>query len=221
MTKRYFVTATDTDAGKTLITSALCFELAKKMRVSAFKPISAGCDLIDGELINEDAKCLFETANMGQTISEVNPIAYQAPIAPHIAAANQNEEITLADIESHYQNLNDKAPDIIFTEGAGGWRLPIGNGKFLSDFAISTNQQVILVVNMKLGCLNHALLTYETIKRDGLECVAWVANSYQDMLNLKENFEELKALLPVPCLGFVPKVSSYEQAGEYLNTAIL
>ncbi len=203
---KFFITATDTDAGKTyvaqLITSAL---VQKNYKVAVYKPISAGCEvkhLADGiNLVNEDAQLLQCQANCGQSISEINPIAFQPAIAPHIAADLINVEIKLTEIMAGFENVIARDSDIVITEGAGGWRLPLGNGKFLSEFALQTNQQVILVVNMKLGCLNHAVLTYETILADGLECIGWVANCAQPMNYLDENIAELRSLIDSPLIA--------------------
>ena len=166
---KFFITATDTDAGKTFVATALVKALVNTGRtVAVYKPISAGCEVIDGELINEDAFLLQQVADSNQSISNVNPIAYEEPIAPHIAAAKSNQSITVEDVLQHYTNVTSLNADITLTEGAGGWRLPLGNGKYLSEFVQQSDQKVILVVNMKLGCLNHAILTYETILVDGL-----------------------------------------------------
>ncbi|NQZ87835.1 MAG: dethiobiotin synthase [Saccharospirillaceae bacterium] len=203
---KLFITATDTDAGKTyvaqLITAAL---VQKNYQVAVYKPISAGCEikhLADGiRLVNEDAQLLRQQANCGQSINEINPIAFQPAIAPHIAADLINVEIKLNDIMAGFENVIARGSDIVITEGAGGWRLPLGKGKFLSEFALQTKQQVILVVNMKLGCLNHAVLTYETILADGLECIGWVANCTEPMSYLDENIAELRSLIDSPLIA--------------------
>lgn len=217
MTKRIFITATDTDAGKTLISSALLYLLTKSSKVAAFKPVSAGCEEVDGKLINEDADYLQTLANCNQTIESVNPIAFKEAIAPHIAAQSLGQTIAVDDVVDHFKKLKEYSPEYILTEGAGGWRLPLGNQVFLSDFAKQTNQDVILVVNMKLGCLNHALLTFEAIKNDGLNCVAWIANCHEDMPFLQENIAELKGLLSAPCIGVVPTVKNYIEASSYIT----
>ena len=203
--RNFFITATDTDAGKTFVACAIiqAFTDAGK-RVAAYKPVAAGCAKIDGKLINEDAQLLTQFANSQQQINEVNPISLEAAIAPHIAAEKLNITLTLNEIKAGFEQLVSLNADINITEGAGGWRLPLQlntpSPTFLSDFAINTKQDVILIVNMKLGCLNHALLTYQAIIADGLTCVAWVANSASSttMSNLDENIASLEQLLPVP-----------------------
>ncbi len=262
--KQFFITATDTDAGKTFVSCALIHAFTqtlssilvhhnntstnKKLKVAAFKPISAGCELVDGQLINEDAKLLREFANCSQSISDINPITFEQPIAPHIAAKKLKQTITVADISVHYQQVKLLNADITLVEGAGGWRLPLGplaiesirstntdtsaNTKkptyqFLSDFVKHSELDVILIVNMKLGCLNHALLTYETIKADGVNCIAWIANcaSSDPMNNLSENIAELEKLLPMPKVAQFDFIADVDEEGndvsfyEKINTA--
>ena len=215
MMLKLFITATDTDAGKTYVAQTLVQALvATGKNVAVYKPISAGCEKIGNRLINDDAKLLLEQSNCQQTIEQVNPIAFEPAIAPHIAASKAQREITLAEIEQGYSEVSSLTPDIVVCEGAGGWRLPIGNGKYLSEFVKVTNQNVILVVNMKLGCLNHAVLTYQAIVADGLTCLGWVANCQEDMPFLDENIAELSTLLPVPKLvqfGLEPDVQKSAQ----------
>lgn len=207
--KNYFITATDTDAGKTFVACALTKALINLgNKVAVYKPIAAGCEWVDEQLINEDAQLLHEFGNCDQDINDVNPITFEEAIAPHIAADNENKEISIAEIAQGFNKITSLKADINITEGAGGWRLPIyidkneetNNHIFLSDFAQATKQDVILVVNMKLGCLNHALLTYQAILADGLQCVAWVANtaSEQSMSRFNENIKSLEQLLPIP-----------------------
>lgn len=201
----YFITATDTDAGKTFVACALIQALVNAgKKVTAYKPVAAGCQQVDELLINEDADLLSQFANSGQSISKVNPIALVEAIAPHIAAQRVGRELSLDEIMKGFEETLLLNADINITEGAGGWRLPlnINSSKptFLSDFAINTKQDVILIVNMKLGCLNHALLTYQAIIADGLNCIAWIANSAsaEKMSNLAENITSLEKLLPIP-----------------------
>ncbi len=206
--KNLFITATDTDAGKTFVACALTQALINTgKKVAVYKPIAAGCQLVGDQLVNEDAQLLSEVANCQQSISDVNPITFEDPIAPHIAASNENIKISIDEISQAFGKVTSLKADINITEGAGGWRLPIyvdnkveGKHIFLSDFAQETKQDVILVVNMKLGCLNHALLSYQAIIADGLNCVAWVANnaSKQPMPCLNENIVSLEQLLPIP-----------------------
>ncbi len=233
MMKKLFITATDTDAGKTFVACALTQALINVgKKVAVYKPIAAGCQLDKGILINEDAQLLSQFANCDQSIREVNPIAFVDPIAPHIAAKKSDREISINDINQGYQHIKatNAGADIIITEGAGGWRLPLAinqdssnnkNNKniFLSDFVIDTKQEVILIVNMKLGCLNHALLSYQAIVADGLNCIAWIANSAteQPMLNFDENIASLEQLLPTPKMA---QLSFYDDTTLSLHDKI-
>lgn len=219
--KKYFITATDTDAGKTFFACALVRALTKTSHaqspnspcnVAVYKPISAGCTLDGEQLVNEDAALLLAASNMELALSQVNPIAFEAAIAPHIAAQLENQAINFTHIAKGYSTLCNLAPDYLITEGAGGWRLPLGEGKYLSEFVQDTEQDVIMVVNMKLGCLNHAVLTYQSIVADGLNCVGWVANAYQAMPYLQENMQELEKLLPMPLIAHFDNENDIESA---------
>jgi dethiobiotin synthetase len=234
--KQFFITATDTDAGKTFVSCALIHAFTQqtitgsnnRMRVAAFKPISAGCEIVNGQLINEDAKLLSEFSNAQQSISHINPIAFKDPIAPHIVAKKEKKHITIDIIEQHYRQVKSLNADVTLVEGAGGWRLPLGpiatnnpndkknNYQYLSDFVKRCKLDVILIVNMKLGCLNHALLTFETIKADGLHCIAWIANcaSKETMNNLSENIATLEQLLPVPKIAQFGFFNDVDEKGK-------
>jgi len=218
---KVFITATDTDAGKTFIGTALTYKLSEQYRVAVYKPISAGCDEHNGQLVNEDAQSLQAAANCGQSIENINPIAFKEPIAPHIAAANVGQSISVEQVQQGFEAVVALSADIILTEGAGGWRLPLGNHVFLSEFAKQSQQQVILVVNMKLGCLNHAMLTYEAIMNDGLTCVGWVANCQEQMPFLEHNIQELTELINAPMLGKVGLCESPQQAAQLLDVSSL
>lgn len=200
--QHYFITATDTDAGKTYYARILTQALVKKgKQVAVYKPIAAGCEkLADNSLVNEDALLLQQSSNCKQSYQAINPISFEPAIAPHIAAKELQQPINEQIIKQGYQALNG---EINIIEGAGGWRLPLGNGKYLSELVQWMKADVILVVNMKLGCLNHAILTYQSIINDGLRCIGWVANCQTDMPFLEQNIEELMSLLPIPCLNIL------------------
>ena len=223
--KIFFITATDTDAGKTFVACALIHALTSTGKlVAAYKPIAAGCQQEGELLVNEDAKLLNQFANCQQKINEVNPIALVEAIAPHIAAAHVNRDLTLEEIHQGFTQVLSLNADFTITEGAGGWRLPVNikakKSIFLSDFVINTKQDVILVVNMKLGCLNHALLTYQAIIADGLNCIAWIANSAsaEPMLNLAENITSLEQLLPIPKIA---QLSFYHDSAMSVSEKIV
>ncbi len=215
--KKIFITATDTDAGKTFAATAIVKKLvANDFKVAVHKPISAGCQRINDCLINEDAQLLQAQSNADQTLQEINPIAFEPAIAPHIAASQVEQPITTAALITNFRQISQDV-DFIVSEGAGGWRLPLGQGLYLSEFAQLTDQAVILVVNMKLGCLNHALLTYQAIVNDGLQCLGWIANSITDMPYLADNISTLKQALPIDMLGHLRHCSDLDAAAKQLN----
>lgn len=225
--KEYFITATDTDAGKTYVAQCLVAAfIAQNKKVAVYKPISAGCSEINAQLVNEDARLLFNLANSDQSLAMINPIAFKPAIAPHIAAKLTETKISINDITQHYKKIKQLAADITITEGAGGWRLPLGQGVYLSEFVKTEftqdkNMSVILVVNMKLGCLNHALLTYQAIIADGLTCAGWVANCIEPMEFLTENLAELTELISAPCLGILDFEKDVNKAKNKLDIASL
>lgn len=209
--KHIFVTGTDTDAGKTFV-SVLLLKALNQMnyQTAGFKPIAAGCEWSDGILKNADALALQAAASVKLPYEKVNPISFEPPIAPHIAAQLSGETLSLERISRALNDLQETQADLLLIEGAGGWRLPLsapnqGDSPFyLSDWVAQKKLPVILVVGMKLGCLNHALLSYEQIKRDGLEVMGWVANQVQrDMLYYQENLATLQAAINEPMLAEV------------------
>jgi dethiobiotin synthetase len=230
--RKIFITATDTDAGKTFIASAIAHALSEfGGKVATFKPIAAGCKKCSetNELINDDALLLTHFANAGQNINSVNPIRLLDPIAPHIAAYKENIPLSISLINDHFDELSSFSPDVVITEGAGGWRLPLvlteTEQVYLPQFVRAHEMDVILIVNMKLGCLNHAMLTLEAVQNDGLNCIGWIANSADDtpMKNYEENLSSLQIMMPVPNLGVVqhyPTHCENEQMSLHENVAL-
>lgn len=206
MPHRLFITGTDTDVGKTEIALAL-LELARLQDLStaAMKPVSAGCDLIEGEWKNRDALRLQKACTFSLTYPEVNPVALQAAMSPHLAAHLEKRNITVERLVGLTQNIFNKKADFTVIEGAGGWRVPISHRELLSDYAKALKLPVVMVVGIRLGCLNHALLTVEAIMRDGLPLIGWIANCIDNqMAAADENVQTLERRLPAPCLGVIP-----------------
>lgn len=204
--KTFFITGTDTDVGKTICCKAL-LQAAIQQNLSslAYKPIAAGCAVTNAGLRNDDALVLQENSSLAVSYQAVNPIAFELPIAPHIAAGLENRPISIDLISQGLQNLQQQNSDLVIVEGAGGWRLPLNEQQMLSDWVVAENMPVILVVGMKLGCLNHALLTYETICNDGLNVVGWIANQLQpDMPYYQENLQLLTAKIGAPKIAEIP-----------------
>ena len=208
MARGYFVTGTDTGVGKTTVAVALIQALRQRgLRVAAMKPVAAGCEWVDGQLANADVRALRAAANVDTDPVLVNPYTFEPAIAPHIAAAQVGTEIKLETITSAYDALA-RAADVVVVEGVGGFRVPLSASLDTADLAQALNLPVVLVVGMRLGCLNHALLTVEAINHRGLTWAGWVANELDaDMSALAANFDELKSRLSAPCLGRMQKNS--------------
>lgn len=207
--RTYFVTGTDTDVGKTLCCKAL-LQAANRQKLAtvAYKPIAAGCERTDSGWRNQDALILQESCTIKLPYVAVNPIALPLPIAPHIAAREEAQPIQTALISQGLQQLQAKNADVLIVEGAGGWRLPLNDTQMLSDWVIEQNLAVIVVVGMKLGCLNHAVLTYEAIINDGLNVVGWIANRLQpDMPFYEQNLHMLKGKIKAPMMAEIPYLS--------------
>ncbi|WP_100641911.1 dethiobiotin synthase [Alteromonas facilis] len=202
----FFVTGTDTDVGKTLISAALLKAFAAhNMKCVGYKPISAGCTLHNGQLENEDAVLLKTCGNVDVSLSQVNPIAFEPPIAPHIAASEVQQSIDVETLHRGIQVLKEKKPDVLLTEGAGGWLLPINRNVTLADVIEPLDMQIVIVFGMRLGCLNHALLTVEAIQSRGFKIAGWVANHLStDMPYAQQNIETLCDFIDAPLLGEVP-----------------
>ena len=198
--KRLFITGTDTEIGKTLVASALIRHLvAAGYRVAGMKPVASGCENTDEGLRNDDALSLIEAANVELPYETVNPFAYEPAIAPHIAAQQAGR---LIDINRISQLAKTIVADYLVVEGVGGWCVPLGESLPLSELAKATADEVIIVVGMRLGCINHALLTAAQVERDGLSMKGWIANHIDpDMQAQSENLTTLEALMPCPLLG--------------------
>lgn len=220
MKPAYFITGTDTDAGKTSIAAGLlCAAQQQQRSTLAMKPVASGCALSDEGLRNADALALMAQSSVQLPYSEVNPYAFAPAIAPHIAAQEAGVALSVNDLQRAAQRILQAQADFTLIEGAGGWRVPISDTEYLSDLAIALQLPVILVVGVKLGCINHALLSAQAILADGLELAGWIANVVDpDCARLEENLATLETLMPAPCLAKVPYLESLaaEKTAEYL-----
>ena len=190
------------------------------LRTAAIKPVAAGCIDMGKGLRNDDALQLQAVSSHKLHYQQVNPVALEAAIAPHIAAQESGKTLSASRLVGFCRGLTLLPLDLIVIEGAGGWRVPLNDRETLADVAREMNCPVILVVGMRLGCLNHALLTAEAIRRDGLAIAGWVANIIEpDMPRLEENIATLKRRFNEPCLGTVPRLQNLtpEQVGSYLH----
>jgi len=197
----YFVTGTDTGVGKTTFAAALLRAFrAEGLRVAGMKPVAAGT--VEGK--NEDVEALIAASSPGLEPKLVCPYLFQPPIAPHIAAAQAGIRIDLSLIEREYSDLANRF-DLVIIEGVGGFRVPVNEREDTADLAQRLGLPVILVVGMRLGCLNHALLTREAIAKRGIPLAGWVANRIDpQMERIEENRTALAERLDAPLVADVP-----------------
>jgi dethiobiotin synthetase len=201
----FFITGTDTGVGKTWATLALMdFLQARGLAVIGMKPVASGCFRKEGELRNEDALLLMENASLVVDYSKLNIYAFEQPASPHIAASCQGETVEIAKIVLQCRDL-ESVVDCVLVEGIGGWEVPLNDSQRVSHLACSLQLPVILVVGMRLGCLNHAFLTHDAMIRSGVVCAGWIANCIdEDFPNLVENLATLASGFSFPCLGMIP-----------------
>ena len=218
MSANWFVTGTDTEVGKTAVSCALLTAVKRAgLTTAAVKPVAAGCDE-NGR--NEDALQLMAAMTETLDYDQVNPLALADAVAPHIAAEREGRRMQASRIAGVCRGVMLTGADFVLIEGAGGWRVPINQRETLADVAVQLQTGVILVVGMRLGCINHALLTAEAITRDGLPLAGWVANQPGPRMAChEENLDTLRRLLPAPLLGEVPYLSPWvvEDAANYLD----
>lgn len=216
MSQGYFVTGTDTGVGKTTVSCALLQAFAAHgKKTVGMKPVVAGSE--NGRW--HDVEQLIAASNIRSARENINPYAFDPPVSPHIAAQQAGIEIDLGVIEHAYQSLCDQA-DIVIVEGAGGFLVPLNTRQTGADLASRLNLPVILVVGMRLGCLNHALLTAQAINATGLTLAGWVANGIDpQMLAVAENIAMLEQRLNCPLLGVIPftKETAIQQKFSLLN----
>lgn len=223
MAQAYFITGTDTDAGKTTISAGLlCAAKQQQRSTLAMKPVASGCEMTEHGLRNSDALALIAQSTLKRPYAQINPYAFVPAIAPHIAAQEAGVALCITGLYRAAQVILQEQADFTLIEGAGGWRVPISKTEFLSDVAIALRLPVILVVGVKLGCINHALLTAQAIINDGLELAGWVANIVDpNCARLSENLATLQQHMPAPCLAEVPYLEriSAETVAEYMQQA--
>lgn len=225
MSAAYFITGTDTDVGKTTIAAGLLHAArVAGLSTAAGKPVASGCDLGPKGLRNADALALLAQSSLPLSYEEVNPFAFEPAIAPHLAAREAGVALTVQSLLMPMRELLAKGADFTLIEGAGGWRVPLADQDNLSDLAMALGLPVILVVGVRLGCINHALLSAEAIAQDGLQLAGWVANIIEPKTSrLEENLATLAERLPAPCLGRVPRLkpASAEAVAEHLQLDLL
>jgi dethiobiotin synthetase len=198
----WFLTGTDTEVGKTFAACALLHAArARGLSTLAMKPVAAG---VDAAGRNEDVERLIAASSVKAARALVNPYCFDRPIAPHLAAADEGRDIDAGAIVAAYRQLAPQAA-FMLVEGVGGFRVPLGEDLDTADLATRLGLPVIVVVGLRLGCLNHALLTAEAIATRGLALAGWIANRIDpDMPKWHENVEALRARLTAPLLGVLP-----------------
>lgn len=203
MTTGFFITGTDTDVGKTWVTVALMRKFRRQgLTVAGMKPVAAGCEWRDGCLMNQDALLIRENASVSLEYEQVNPYAFELPVSPHLACGDV--EVSLDIILAEFSKLKQQS-DVVLVEGAGGWLSPLSPSFDNADIAAAMQLPVIVVVGVRLGCINHARLTFQAIRQSGMRCEGWVANEvdpgrgdFQATLNF------LKSRTEAPLLGVLP-----------------
>ena len=217
-----FVTGTDTEIGKTLVSAAILHKLVQRgVRACGMKPVAAGAEWRDGAFHNEDADLIAAAGNVNLPQSITTPYLLREACAPHIAAAHEQVTIESVPIIAAYAEVA-AAADAVVVEGVGGFRVPLSAGFDTADLATQLNLPVVLVVGMRLGCISHALLTVEAIVRRDLVLAGWVANSIDpDMLFADENLDTLQNLIPAPFLGRIPHLehATAAEASAHIDLA--
>lgn len=209
-----FIAGTDTEVGKTYICTGL-LNAFKQLGYSTLgiKPVASGCKKVKGKLASEDTLLHIKHSSIKLSHDELTAFAFEHAIAPHIAAKAQDCNITVEALNQKLETAMKNLANFKIVEGCGGWYTPLNNQETMADFVIANSFKVILVVGMRLGCLNHALLTCHAMHQYGVEVVGWIANCIDPkMKNLEENIASLKEWLPIPCLGVVEHGMAPEKA---------
>jgi len=209
--KGVFITGTDTGIGKTRFTLALMEGLKKQGKiVSGMKPVACGARRDGGVLLNEDAEIIMRHASRPHNYEDINPIVFEPPIAPHIAANMDKEDIDIDKIVAAYRRLESDS-DLVVVEGVGGWRVPLSDLASIVDMVRALDLSVIMVVGLRLGCINHAILTAEAIQSDGMNLMAWVSNQVEkDYLNRKETIGALNKRLSCPHIADIAYLNDFD-----------
>lgn len=221
MSKRWFVTGTDTEVGKTVASCAL-LQAAKAAgwRCAGYKPVASGCEVTPEGVRNSDALALQRTASVWLPYQQVNPLAFIEPTSPHIVSAEEQRPISARQLSDGLETVAQQA-DWVLTEGAGGWFTPLSESLTFADWVVQEQLPVILVVGVKLGCINHALLTAQAIQASGLQLAGWIANG---VLPAGKRHQEYMATLtrtiPAPLLGEIPHLpggEGFDEVGRFIT----
>lgn len=219
MSLGYFVTGTDTGVGKTLVSQALLYRLRQTHAIVAgFKPVASGCRMTAEGLRNDDALALQRASSVDMAYSTVNPYAFAAPVAPHLAA--QTAGVTI-DCDFIQRSIAAVPAEHVVVEGVGGWLVPLNEQQTVADLAQMLRLPIVLVVGLRLGCINHALLTADAIRARGLDIVGWVANRIDPEFDLvAATIAALDVRLNAPLLMSIPWYATPPRVEE-LRTCFL
>ncbi len=221
MKQTFFLTGTDTDVGKTLVSAALLQAAnAAGLRTLGYKPVASGSEWQEGVLRNRDALILQRYSSVAVEYPRINPLTFEQPTSPHIASQREGREIRFTTLSAGLNTLQQDA-DWVLVEGAGGWLTPLSEQTLYADWVVQQQLPVILVVAMKLGCINHALLTQAAILQSGLPLVGWVANSVSpDPHEYQSYLAYLQQHLACPLLGEIPFIEppmTIDQVGQFVT----
>ncbi|MCD1124455.1 dethiobiotin synthase [Jinshanibacter sp. LJY008] len=225
MNHTWFVTGTDTDAGKTIAVRALLQSFsARHYRVAGYKPVASGSQLTEDGLRNQDALILQQYSSEDLEYNQINPVTFLHPTSPHIASRLVSQPISLSLLSSGLASLQQKS-DVVVVEGAGGWFTPVDEHYSLSDWVIAGQLPVVMVVGIKLGCINHALLTQQALITAGVNFSGWIANSVQPGYPHYDDYmSTLKRRITAPLLGeipYLPYLSSLPSLAQYIDSSLL
>lgn len=217
-----FITGTDTEVGKTWATLGIMARFqAQGLAVKGMKPVASGSEWHDGKLRNPDASLIHAQSSGSPAYEQVNPYAFAEPIAPHIAANKQRVGIDMDRVSAAFDEL-DRSGDLVIVEGIGGWRVPLSDKLQTEDLVRRLKLSVVLVVGLRLGCINHALLSAEAIQASGLPFAGWLANCIcPDYTEQQATLDYLRARIPAPMSGCIPYLDELDAAaiGATINLA--
>lgn len=213
--KRWFITGTDTEVGKTVASGALLQAAsAAGLTTAGYKPVASGCEVTAEGIRNSDALALQRYSSLALRYEQVNPLAFIEPTSPHIVSAEEGRPIEFAQLSAGLRQLEQQA-EWVLVEGAGGWFTPLSATQTYADWVIAEQLPVILVVGIKLGCINHAMLTAAAVRASGLSLAGWIANDIQPPgKRHHEYLATLRQRIDAPCLGEIPYLTDDAQQAE-------
>ncbi|MGO2305815.1 MAG: dethiobiotin synthase [Providencia sp.] len=224
MTKTYFITGTDTEVGKTVASCAL-LQAAKSqgLKTVGYKPVASGSEFTEQGLRNDDALLLRANSTVQVSYDEVNPIVFEAATSPHIISEKMGKPIEFSVMTKGLEYLQSQAQWVL-VEGAGGWYTPLSKENTFADWVVEQQLPVILVVGVKLGCINHALLTVQAIKASGLVLSGWIANEIEPAGTFQVQYlTTLNQMINAPCVGLIPYqvTKPINEVGQYIDFSLL